>query len=531
MEKKHESSKKVAVVGAGYWGKNLVRNFAQLGALHAICDQNEALLSGFKETYPAARLHLSFSEVLAHPEVDGVVIAVPAELHYNHAREALLAGKDVYVEKPLSLDVGHGQELVRIARERGRILMVGHLLQYHPVVLKLRDMVARGEMGKLQYIYSNRLNLGRIRREENILWSFAPHDISVILALTGEFPEEVACRGGNYLHHQIADVTISALSFPSGIRAHIFVSWLHPYKEQKLIVVGEKAMAVFDDVEPKDKLRLYPHSIEWRGNVPVPNRADAVVIPCPAEEPLRAECQHFLDALATRSTPRTDGEEGLRVLRVLAACQQALEGSGVVNLSASSAAKLGPDYFVHPTSTVDAPCQIGAGTKIWHYSHIMKDSVVGENCNLGQNVVVSPQVRLGRNVKVQNNVSIYTGVVCEDDVFLGPSMVFTNVINPRSHIVRRDEYQQTLVRRGATIGANATIVCGITLGEYAFIGAGAVVTRDVPPYALVYGNPARQKGWVCKCGVKIELPDGGFQATCAACGDRYELRDKQLFRV
>jgi UDP-2-acetamido-3-amino-2,3-dideoxy-glucuronate N-acetyltransferase len=178
-------------------------------------------------------------------------------------------------------------------------------------------------------------------------------------------------------------------------------------------------------------------------------------------------------------------------------------------------------YFVHESSYVDEPVQIGDGTKIWHFSHVMKDAVIGRNCNIGQNVVISPRVRLGEGCKVQNNVSIYEGVILEDHVFCGPSMVFTNVVNPRSEVVRKNEYRETRVKRGASIGANATIVCGITIGEYAFIGAGAVVTRDVLPYALVVGNPARQSGWMCRCGVKLRV--SGSEVTCAACNRRYAM--------
>jgi len=180
------------------------------------------------------------------------------------------------------------------------------------------------------------------------------------------------------------------------------------------------------------------------------------------------------------------------------------------------------DFFVHESSYVDEPCSIGAGTRIWHFSHIMKDSRIGENCNIGQNVVISPQCVVGNNVKIQNNVSVYTGVVLEDDVFCGPSMVFTNVINPRSHVERKDEYKQTLVRRGASIGANATVICGNTVGSYAFIGAGAVVTRDVPDYAVVYGSPARVQGWVCDCGLALDFgdEDRGSTASCS-CGQSY----------
>jgi UDP-2-acetamido-3-amino-2,3-dideoxy-glucuronate N-acetyltransferase len=183
-------------------------------------------------------------------------------------------------------------------------------------------------------------------------------------------------------------------------------------------------------------------------------------------------------------------------------------------------------YFVHESSYVDQPCQIGAGTKIWHFSHVMSDCVIGPRCNIGQNVVISPGVRLGEGCKIQNNVSLYTGVVLEDFVFCGPSMVFTNVVNPRSEVVRKDEYRQTLVRRGASIGANATVVCGITVGQYAFIGAGAVVTHDVPDFALVIGNPARRSGWMCRCGIKLRT--NGRRLVCETCGTRYDLHGDVL---
>src|SRR5436853_3202535 len=312
---------RVAVVGSWYWGKNLVRNFHDLQALAAICDRDEDILHALSEQYPGCRTVTSYVEILRDDTIQAVAIATPAESHGDLIREALLAGKDVCVEKPLCLSVPVGEALVALAREKGRILMVGHLLWYHPAVLKLQGLIDSGELGRIQYIYSNRLNLGKIRREENILWSFAPHDISVILGLLGEMPEVVQAQGGNYLHQRIADVTVSLLSFPSGVKAHIFVSWLHPFKEQKLIVVGDRKMAVFDDVEKKDKLVLYPHSIEWKHQIPVANKAEAQRVAYETEEPLRAECMHFLDCVRTRSRPRTDAEEGLRVLKVLQQCQ------------------------------------------------------------------------------------------------------------------------------------------------------------------------------------------------------------------
>jgi len=188
------------------------------------------------------------------------------------------------------------------------------------------------------------------------------------------------------------------------------------------------------------------------------------------------------------------------------------------------------EYFAHETAVIDEGCKIGKGSKIWHFSHVMKDCQIGEGCNLGQNVVISPQVSLGRNVKVQNNVSIYTGVICEDDVFLGPSMVFTNVVNPRSHILRRDQYQQTLVKRGASIGANATIVCGHTIGEFAFIGAGAVVTKDVPPYALIVGNPGRHVGWMSEYGHRLSFDDKGF-AVCPESNEKYQYSNGKVINL
>jgi UDP-2-acetamido-3-amino-2,3-dideoxy-glucuronate N-acetyltransferase len=183
-------------------------------------------------------------------------------------------------------------------------------------------------------------------------------------------------------------------------------------------------------------------------------------------------------------------------------------------------------YYVHQSSFVDEPCSIGAGTKIWHFCHVMRDSVIGQRCNIGQNVMVASGVRIGDNCKIQNNVSLYTGVILQDDVFCGPSMVFTNVVNPRSEVVRKDEYKRTLVRRGASIGANATIVCGVTIGTYAFIGAGAVVTREVPDFALVVGSPARLSGWMCRCGVKLDVSEE--RVRCRACGTAYLLHEGSL---
>lgn len=513
----------VAVVGAGHWGQNLIRSFHELGVLVEICEIDPARRINIGERYPAARAVGDVDAVFGDPEVDAVAIATPAESHADLVERALRAGKDVFVEKPLALSVSSGERLLEIARLSDRILMVGHVLWYHPAIIKLKQLVDAGDLGRIQYVYSQRLNLGRIRREESILWSFAPHDLSIILGLLGEMPSTVQAQGGRFLHERIADVTVSLLSFPSGVKAHIFVSWLHPFKEQKLVVVGDRQMAVFDDLEPVDKLLLYPHSIGWRNQVPVPSRAEAQPVVFEPGEPLRAECRHFVDCLRTRSVPRTDGAEGLRVLTVLEQCQRALERPGPAAVPTGGEAR---SFFAHESAFIDDGVEIGKGTTIWHVSHILKGSRIGTDCRIGQNVVIGPNVRVGDGVKIQNNVSVYEGVTLEDHVFCGPSMVFTNVFNPRSEIPRMDEVRPTLVRRGASLGANCTIVCGTTIGRYALVGAGAVVTRDVPDHALVVGNPARVVGWACECGVKLPARHG--LVACRACERRYRETSGRL---
>jgi UDP-2-acetamido-3-amino-2,3-dideoxy-glucuronate N-acetyltransferase len=314
--------KYIAVAGAGYWGKNLVRNFFELGVLHSICDQVPETLQTFSEKYPEIRICRDYQELLTSNSIYGIVLSVPAEQHYPLAKQALLAGKHVFVEKPLALELRQAEELVELARQKKRILMVGHLMQYHSAFRKLKELIHDGVLGKIYYIYSNRLSLGKIRQEENTLWSFAPHDISMILSLCNEEPCKVTATGGNYLQKRIADVTVTHMEFPSGIKAHIFVSWLHPFKEQKLIVVGKEKMAVFSDTEEwGKKLVLYSHSINWNNGIPVPLKADPELVKVEKCEPLRSECQHFLDCLNNNHEPITDGQEGLRVLKVLTQAQ------------------------------------------------------------------------------------------------------------------------------------------------------------------------------------------------------------------
>jgi UDP-2-acetamido-3-amino-2,3-dideoxy-glucuronate N-acetyltransferase len=541
----------IAVVGSGYWGKNLVRNFNDLGALIAICDKKRSVLDNFKEKYEEISTTENLDYLLDGSvlQVDAVAIATPAVTHYNLARKCLLAGKHVFVEKPLALTGEEAQDLIEIAEKNHLILMVGHILQYHRAVIKLKELIAIGELGKIQYLYSNRLNIGKIRAEENILWSFAPHDISAILMLLREMPESVCATGGAYLQQKIPDTTLTTLDFPSGVKAHIFVSWLHPFKEQKLVVVGDKKMAVFDDISD-EKLTLYPHRIEWLNRIPIAAKAEAEVAKVEMDEPLKVECRHFIDCVAHGQQPITDGREGLRVLQVLLASQQSLNENGrkisldqsaipipkrqqsvsseagmnyarpVEGKAYSTGEQRAKDYFVHESAYVDDGVEIGVGTKVWHFSHILFGSRIGKNCNIGQNVVIGPDVTIGNGCKIQNNVSVYKGVTLEDEVFCGPSMVFTNVYNPRGAIRRMGEIRPTLVKKGATIGANATVICGITIGISAFIGTGTVVLTDVPDYAFMVGNPAKKKGWMCVCGIQLVFK--GNSAKCMACKRKYK---------
>lgn len=320
---------KVAVIGAGYWGKNLVRVFAELGNLVAICDSNLEVSGplGAQHAVPV----LSLSEVLADDDIDAVAIAAPAVLHAKLAAEALRAGKHVFVEKPLALEVTDAEGLVELAAEVNRTLMVGHLLQYHPAFLRLKDLLDEGAIGTPQYFYSNRLNLGKIRREEDILWSFAPHDISMILSLAGEEPDTVLSVGSTFVSPKVADVTLTHLSFPSGARGHVFVSWLHPYKEQRLVVVGSEGMITFDDTQGWDaKLQHYAHRIDWAEGAPIPVRSEGVAIPLSVAEPLKLELEHFVACVRDGLVPRTDGSEGTRVLRVLARASATMLETDVV---------------------------------------------------------------------------------------------------------------------------------------------------------------------------------------------------------
>ncbi|HEY2955452.1 MAG TPA: Gfo/Idh/MocA family oxidoreductase [Candidatus Eisenbacteria bacterium] len=327
----------IAIVGTGDWGANLVRNFARLpGArLVALADSDPRRLSATAAQHPGVRAVAGVEEVARDPAVQGVVVSASAASHYSLARTLLESGKDVYVEKPLALEVGHAEELVRLARERSRILMVGHLLLFHPAVRYLKELVARGELGDLYYIYSQRVNLGKVRRDENALWSFAPHDLSVILHLIDLEPVDVVARGSAFLQGRIEDVVFLDLRFPGGKLAHVHVSWLDPHKLRKFTVVGSQKMVVFDDMEASEKVRIYDKGVDREGKIvsygdALTVRSGDIVIPkISLQEPLAIECRHFVDCIRERKKPLTPGEDGLKVVRVLAAAQASLDQGGV----------------------------------------------------------------------------------------------------------------------------------------------------------------------------------------------------------
>ena len=327
----------IAVVGTGDWGANLVRTFATLpGArLVAVCDADPQRLAKTATQYPGVRAVERVDDLTTAPDVQAVVVSASAVSHYPLAKALLAAGKDVYVEKPLTLHVGHAEEIVALAREHGRILMVGHLLLFHPAVRYLKDLVMRGDLGDLYYIYSQRVNLGKVRRDENALWSFAPHDLSVILHLIEMEPTDVVARGSAYLQGAVEDVVFLHLRFPDGKMAHVHVSWLDPQKLRKFTVVGSRKMVVFDDMEASEKIRIYNKGVDRVGRIvsygdALTVRSGDITIPSISlQEPLRLECQHFVDCVRERTAPLADGANGLAVVKVLAAAQASLEAGGV----------------------------------------------------------------------------------------------------------------------------------------------------------------------------------------------------------
>ena len=496
---------KVGLIGAGGWGRNIARTFYELGALAGIAELRPELRSELRFRYPDVPLYIDHRTLL-QSDVTAVAIATPAATHPTLVKEALEAGKHVFVEKPLAFSQGEAEELVSLAREREKILMVGHLLLYQPAMRWIKDFLDSGELGTIWSIHQERLNLGTVRTVENALFSLGVHDLAVLLYLVGRAPQRIRAWGQTVLQERIEDDVHLHLEFSDGIQAHLHCSWLWPEKQRRLLIIGECGMLIYNEVDQTVVL----HKKQVKPDLSISDEGSEIVFQGHGE-PLRLELEHFLECVSQGKRPLSDGESAIPVVGVL---EEALRQLEVIRVQER-------DCFVHESAYVDPGAKIGKGTKIWHFSHIMSGAKIGRNCNIGQNVFIAKNVKIGNNVKIQNNVSVYEGVTLEDDVFCGPSCVFTNVKTPRAAFPRNrsEDYVPTLVKRGATIGANATIVCGVTLGEWCFVATGAVVTKDVPPYALVAGLPARQIGWACRCGLKLEL--NGEEATCRGCGRRY----------
>ncbi len=326
----------IAVVGAGAWGKNHLRVFSEIPnvRLKYICDLDPSKLSSLQKSYPQSKTVNDLNPILHDPEVKGVVVASTALSHFPLTKELLLAGKDVLVEKPMALNARDGKEMQEIAEREGRILMVGHLLIYHPVVDRLKEMIASEEFGKIYYIYTQRVNLGVIRQDENALLSFAPHDLSVILHLLEEDPIVVSAHGESYIQQGIEDVVFLSLRFSGGKMAHVHLSWLDPHKLRRITIVGSKKMVVFDDMEPSEKLKIYDKGVrnpsyDTYGEYLSLRFGDINIPSIKMAEPLRTEAEHFIQCIESRKEPKTGGREGLKVVNILIAAQESLKGKGI----------------------------------------------------------------------------------------------------------------------------------------------------------------------------------------------------------
>lgn len=321
------SQQKVAIIGAGRWGTNHIRTAVSiLGAENVLVydtDSNTRLR--VKSAFPGIEFTTSLDDILQSSDHNSVIVATPAETHYGLAKELILNGKHLLVEKPITLHLNEAEELVRLSKEHSKVLMVGHVLMYHPAVKKLKELLDRGAIGKLQYIYSNRLNLGAIRSEENILWSFAPHDVSLIQYLTGENPSVTEARGAAFVQDGIEDTTITYLKYPSGVNAHIFVSWLHPFKEQRLVVIGNEGMLVFEDSLPDEKLKLYKKGFHNEDGVLSKFDHEYEVIEFDKKMPLNEEQLHFYNAVQNDERPITDGVHAYEVLKILVDATESLK--------------------------------------------------------------------------------------------------------------------------------------------------------------------------------------------------------------
>lgn len=515
---------KLALLGFGRWGKNHAATLHRMGRLALIIDPSPESQAAARKAYPDVEVAGSRDAAL-RPDIAGVVLATPVESHGPLARFFISARKPVLVEKPLTLTLEEGEEIVGLSVRRNVVLQVGHVLEYHPARREVERLIEAGELGRLLSARMVRTNLGTIRDVEDILFSFAPHDIAFALRLGRSAPVRVTAAGFDLLGHGVADTASLTLEFeePEKFVAHIDVSWLEPSKEHRSILVGTSGMMEWNDTVGQKRLTLFktPAAAPTPGSgTPQRKLVEQLEIPTPAGEALEGELLDFIEAIRAGSTPKADAQSGLNVLRILYAAQMSMKERRTVEMS-----EVKTKPFVHPTAIVDEGAHVGEGSKIWHFSHVMPGAKIGKDVVLGQNCYVAAKAEIGDGCRLQNNISVYDLVILEEDVFVGPSAVFTNVRNPRAFVSRKDEYAVTRIKKGATLGANSTVVCGSTVNEYAFVAAGSVVSKDIPAYALAIGVPARVVAFVCRCGDRLTFHEDG-NGTCARCGLKYRKLDK-----
>lgn len=483
----------IGLIGYGLVGSRLARSFSGLGVLSMVCDANPEALRHAATALPGIVVVQDEDALLADPRVRAVVMSQPVAGHMSFARKVLETGRHLYAAPSAAFDVDDCRKLQDLATARGMVFTPGFLSQHDPGVARLAGLAQDGSLGRVVSVVARTVAAPETEPE----WGDpAAEDIAAILRIVDHVPVVLppAERGESQ-----ADVTV--LAFPSGPVAHVFAPKPGSRPMREIVVVGEAATAAW---------RI---DAMGQGVVTVSGGVSRERVEFPRESALEQACAAFVDALRGAIPPSGDKPCWLKALDVLTTLRERRNA----RQDKPDTSGWAQDAFVHHTSVVDERVTLGEGVRIWHFCHILPDCRIGAHTNVGQNVMIGPGVTVGARCKIQNNVSVYPGVTLEDGVFCGPSMVFTNVHNPRATIPRMDEARATPVRTGATLGANCTIVCGNEIGPYAFVGAGAVVTRPVPSHALVVGNPARRVGWVCRCGVRLDR-----ELQCPACGARYE---------
>lgn len=510
------SGVRIAVVGLGGRGTTVAAALARLGVLGPLCDVVPEVLLEVGAQHPEVRKFADYLEILATPTVTAVALCSPPGTWDGMVEAALRAGKDVYLDGPLVLPLARGKALLELAAEGRRLVMGGPVTRFAPAAETFLGCLRAGGLGTLRYVHGRHFKAERPGPEALPEAGVSPVLAQLLLDVLEAAPvKRLTVRAATWRSATQPDVTEVSFDCHTGTRGLLHTSHVEPRGAFELTAIGTEGAATLRRDETD---RLVLDLVVPGADTPPPSSAG---------EAREASLAHFLDAVRTRRPPLQGPDALLALWRFLAAAQRSLDEGGAVDpADTGPVTKSAPPagVYLHPTVQVDGPCDIGPGTKIWHFSKLLGPLKIGRDCSFGQNVVIERGVAIGDNVKVQNNVSIYAGVILEDDVFCGPSMVFTNIGTPRSHYPRKGQYAVTRVRRGASIGANATVVCGHTLGQYCFVGAGAVVTRDVPDFALVYGNPARVMGFACYCGVR--LPFGTAkgecqEAACPECGRRY----------